>query len=159
MKRSARVQLVLLGSAVGLYACDNHRLDLFRQRYDSLEECRRDWSDPDDCKPVSSTGGSGGTSVSGGTGASGSFGDSGGSSGNYVHYYYGPRYYWDPASGRPVEVRPDGTTRPLSSARAGVGGVPVGAEGAHFGGVRTGAGFVSRGGFGSSARAFGGARG
>jgi hypothetical protein len=149
MKRSAQVQLVLLGSAVGLYACDNRPVDLFRQRYDSLEECRRDWGDPDDCKPVSNGVGGGGSSSSGG---------SGGSSGAHFNYY-GPRYYWDPASGRPVEVRPDGSTRSVGGARAAVGGTQVGAEGVHFGGVRTGAGFVSRGGFGSSARAFGGARG
>jgi len=140
MKRSARVQVVLVGSAVGLYACDNRPLGLFRQQYDSLEECRRDWGDPDDCKPVGSGGGTGGAAGHG-------------------SYYYGPRYYWDPDSGRPIEVRPDGTTRSIGSARAGVGGVQVGAEGAHLGGVRVGAGFISRGGFGSSARAFGGARG
>ncbi len=121
---------MLLGSAVGLYACDNGTHDLFRQRYDSLEECRRDWGNPDDCKPVEGSGGAG----------------HGGA------YYYGPRYYWDARSGSPIEVRPDGSTHP-------VGNSHLSGEGVHFGGVRTGAGFISRGGFGSSARAFGGGRG
>jgi hypothetical protein len=144
MKRSARVRLVLLGSAVGLYACDNGSHDLFRQRYNSLEECRRDWKDPDDCKPVGGAGASGGSGSWGGSGGTGVSGNGG--------YYYGPRYYWDPRSGGPVEVRPDGSTRSLGNAHSS-------GEGVHFGGVRMGAGFVSRGGFGSSARAFGSGRG
>jgi hypothetical protein len=131
MKRSARVRLVLLGSAVGLHGCGT-QLESYRQRYDSLEECRRDWGDPDDCHEV-------------GAGESGG----GGSGGNY---YYGPRYYWDPHTGRPTELRPDGSTRALGDARAS-------GDAAHFGGVRMGAGFVTRGGFGSSSRAFGSARG
>jgi len=138
---------VLLGSAVGLYACDNGTHDLFRQRYNSLEECRRDWGNPDDCKPVEGSG-------AGASGGSGSWGNSGGSGGggHGGTYYYGPRYYWDARSGSPIEVRPDGSTRPVGTSH-------LSGEGVHFGGVRTGAGFISRGGFGSSARAFGGGRG
>jgi len=132
-----------LGSAVGLHACDNPPHDLFRQRYDSLEECRRDWKDPDDCKPVGA-----GNGASGGTG---SWGNSGGGASGQGSYYYGPRYYWDSKSGGAIEVRPDGSTRSIATA-------PTSADSAHFGGVRMGAGFVSRGGFGSSARAFGGGR-
>jgi hypothetical protein len=140
--------LVLLGSAAGLYACDNGTHDLFRQRYDSLEECRRDWHDPEDCKPVGP--GSGG-SGSGGSGGGGSGSGGAGGSG-HGGYYFGPRYYWDQRSGGPIEVNSDGSTRSIGNSQPG-------AEGVHFGGVRTGAGFVSRGGFGSSARAFGGGRG
>jgi len=140
--------LVLLGSAVGLHACDNGTHDLFRQRYNSLEECRRDWGNPDDCKPVAGTGAAGGTGSWGSS--SGSGGPGGSAHGGY--YYYGPRYYWDARSGNPVEVRPDGSTRSIGSSQ-------LGGEGVHFGGVRMGAGFVSRGGFGSSARAFGSGRG
>jgi hypothetical protein len=136
MKRSTRVQLVLLGSTVGLQGCGSDQ-DLYRQRYDSLEECRRDWGDPKDCRQV-------------GSGASGSWGNSSGAGGG-GSYYYGPRYYWDPRTGQPTEVRPDGTTRAVGEAHGS-------GEPAHLGGVRMGAGFVSRGGFGSSARAFGGGR-
>jgi hypothetical protein len=143
---------VLLGSALGLYACDNPTQALYRQRYDSLEECRRDWGDPDDCRPVGGTGGTGG-------GIGGSGGGAGGSTGAHGGFYYGPRYYWDSASGRPIEVRPDGSTRNIGSLRPAGAGVQVGAESVHLGGVRTGAGFVTRGGFGGSARAFGGVRG
>jgi uncharacterized protein YgiB involved in biofilm formation len=131
MKRSAGVRLVLLGSAVGLYSCDNRPLDLQRQRYESLDECRRNWGDPNDCtRPA------GGTAVGGGA---------------HGGYYYGPRYYWDPAIGRPVVVGSDGNTRVVAHANAG--------EGSHFGGVAIEAGSISRGGFGASGRAFGGARG
>ena len=50
MKRSTYVQLILLGSAMGLYACDEISEDLKQQRYASLDECRRDWGDPADCR-------------------------------------------------------------------------------------------------------------
>jgi hypothetical protein len=91
MKRSTCVQLVLLGSAVGLYGCDGAPQQLQRQRYASLDECRHDWGDPADC-----------TQGSAGTGSG---------------YYFGPRYYWDPSFGRPVVVAPDGSTRSIVNSR------------------------------------------
>jgi hypothetical protein len=139
MKRSARVRLVLLGSAVGLHGCGTDQ-EVYRQRYDSLEECRRDWGDTAYCGHDAG-------------GASGSWSSSGGSGGGAAggNYYYGPRYYWDPHTGRATELKPDGSTRPIGDAHWS-------GQTEHFGGVRMGAGFVSRGGFGSSARAFGGGR-
>jgi uncharacterized protein YgiB involved in biofilm formation len=89
VKRSTCVQLILLGSAVGLYACDGVREDLRQQKYTSLDECRHDWGDPADCRQ--------------------SFAGSGQGA-----YYYGPRYYWDPNLARPVGVNPDGTTRAIN---------------------------------------------
>jgi uncharacterized protein YgiB involved in biofilm formation len=124
MKRSAYVQLILLGSAMGLYACDEVRQDLVQQRYASFDECHHDWGDPADCRQ--------------------SFAVAGQSP-----YYYGPRYYWDPNLGRPMAVNADGTTRAISDAhitRTGsltgitsrVGSVSRGGFGSsahHFGGI------------------------
>jgi hypothetical protein len=91
MKRSTCVQLILLGSALGLYACDEVRQDLKQQRYTSLDECRHDWGDPADCRESFAVGGQ---PVS----------------------YFGPRYYWDPNLARPVAVNSDGTTRAITNA-------------------------------------------
>jgi hypothetical protein len=90
MKRSTYVQLILLGSAVGLYACDAVRQDIQQQRYGSLDECRHDWGDPADCRQSSGVTGPG--------------------------YYFGPRYYWDPNLGRPMAVNANGTTRAINDA-------------------------------------------
>jgi hypothetical protein len=126
MKRSTGVQLILLGSAMGLHGCDGTAHPLQQQRYTSFEQCRRDWGDPADCKQ----------SQSGGMAA----------------YYFGPRYYWDAGSGRPVAVEPDGSTRGISSSRITGGG-------SQSGGVTEHVGSISRGGFGASARGFGGGGG
>jgi len=91
VKRSTYVRLILLGSAMGLYACDEVRQDLKQQRYASLEECRRDWGSPADCRQ--------------------SFAVSG-----QPTYYYGPRYYWDANLSRPIAVNTDGTTRAITDA-------------------------------------------
>jgi uncharacterized protein YgiB involved in biofilm formation len=91
MKRSTYVQLVLLGSAVGLYGCDAVREDLKQQRYASYDECRRDWGNPADCRQSSGTVGQ-------------------------PVYYFGPRYYWDPNLARPIGVNADGTTRVIGDA-------------------------------------------
>jgi hypothetical protein len=127
VKRSTYVQLVLLGSAAGLYSCSEAPQALQQQRYASREECGHDWGDPAIC-----------TQTPGSNGLSG--------------YYWGPRYYWDPNIGRPVAVASDGSTRSISNTH-------ITSEGSHSGGVTTSAGSFARGGFGSSARAFGGARG
>jgi uncharacterized protein YgiB involved in biofilm formation len=90
MKRSTYVQLILLGSAMGLYGCDEVREDLKQQRYASLEECRHDWGNPADCRQSSAVAGQG--------------------------YYFGPRYYWDPNLARPIAVNADGTTHVIGDA-------------------------------------------
>jgi hypothetical protein len=125
MKRSTGVQLILLGSAVGLYACDDVSRPLQQQRYTSFEQCRRDWGDPTDCRQSS-----------GGLGQ--------------PFYYFGPRYYWDSNLARPIAVESDGSTRGISNAH-------ITSAGSVEGGITTRAGSFSRGGFGSSARGFGGA--
>jgi hypothetical protein len=123
MKRSTGVQLILLGSAMGLHGCDGTARPLQQQRYTSYEQCRRDWGDPADCKQSQSRG--------------------------MAAYYFGPRYYWDAGSGRPVAVGPDGSTRGINSSRITGGG-------SQSGGVTEHVGSISRGGFGASARGFGG---
>ena len=123
MKRSSRVQLVLLGSAMGLYGCDGVQQALQQQKYTSYEQCRRDWGNPTDCRQAAQNSG--------------------------PVYFVGPRYFWDPNLGRPVAVEADGSTRAINNAH--ITGV-----GSENGGVTTRAGSFSRGGFGSSARGFGG---
>jgi hypothetical protein len=91
MKRSTYVQLILLGSAMGLYACDEVGKDLQQQRYASLDECRRDWGDPADCRQ---------TAVAPGQ----------------PFPYIGPRYYWDPNLARPIAVNSNGTTHAITDA-------------------------------------------
>ena len=91
MKRSTYVQLVLLGSSMGLYACGDIRQDIKQQRYASYDECRRDWGDPADCRQVTSP-------VTGQPG-----------------YYFGPRYYWDPNLARPMAVNADGTADQMNA--------------------------------------------
>jgi hypothetical protein len=125
MKRSPCVQLILLGSAMGLYGCDGVTQALQQQRYTSLDQCRHDWGDPADCTAKPSGGGVG------------------------YYYYYGPRYYWDSVSGRPIAVAADGSTRSLA-------GSHITSEGSTVGGVSEHAGSFARGGFGSSAHGFGG---
>ena len=91
MKRSTYVQLILLGSAMGLYACDEISQDLKQQRYASLDECRRTGEiRPIAGKPPVATG--------------------------QPFPYFGPRYYWDPNLARPIAVNPDGTTRAIANA-------------------------------------------
>jgi hypothetical protein len=124
MKRSASVGLVLLGSAVGgLYYFSGAPQELQQQRYASLDACRHDWGDPPDCTrstaPVGQTG-----------------------------YYYGPRYYWDSNSGRPIAVTADGSTRSISNAHISSAG--------SLEGMTSRAGSFARGGFGSSAHGFSG---
>jgi hypothetical protein len=107
MKRSTGVQLILLGSAVGLYGCDAPR-PLQQQRYSSFEQCRRDWGDPADCRQSSATLGQ-------------------------PFYYFGPRYYWDSGLGRPVAVEPDGSTRGISNSHITSAGSQEGGVTTHAG--------------------------
>jgi hypothetical protein len=125
MKRSGGVQLILLGSAMGLYGCDDVPRALQQQKYTSFEQCRRDWGDPADCRQSSAAVG-------------------------LPFYYFGPRYYWDSNSGRPIAVEADGSTHGISNSH-------ITSAGSDSGGVTTRAGSFSRGGFGSSAHGFGAA--
>jgi hypothetical protein len=127
MKQSTSVGLILLGSAVGLYYSGGGAQKLQQQRYTSLEQCTHDWGDPAEC-----------------THPSGAVAQSG--------YYYGPRYYWDSGSGRPIAVAADGSTRSIGNAR-------VTSAGSVSGGMTSHAGSIGRGGFGSSAHAFHGISG
>ena len=123
MKQSTSVGLILLGSAVGLYYYDGGAQKLQQQRYSSLEQCVHDWGDPAEC-----------THPAGAVAPSG--------------YYYGPRYYWDSSSDRPVAVAADGSTHTIGNAR-------ITSAGSLDGGITSRAGSFARGGFGSSAHAFG----
>jgi hypothetical protein len=120
MKRSACVNLVLLGSAVALSGCDSATHELQQQLYSSKADCDKDWGDTEQCAPAPA----------------------------HTGYYLGPRYYWDPAVGRPMAVRPDGTVHEVANARVTAGGSLEGST--HS------AGSISRGGFGSSGHGFGG---
>jgi hypothetical protein len=124
MKQSTSVGLILLGSAMGLYYYDGGAQKLQQQRYASLDQCVHDWGDPANC-----------------THPSGTVAQPG--------YYYGPRYYWDSGSGRPIAVAADGSTRSIGNAR-------ITSAGSVEGGITSRAGSIARGGFGSSAHAFGG---
>lgn len=124
MKQSGVVQLVLLGSAVGLYAYSNRasHFSVRQQQYPSREACIADWGDPDDCpsQPVQGTA---------------------------YPYYLGPRYYWDPHRSSPMIVNGDGSEHVATAARFAPGGSSAGI-GRVIGGVSRG-GFGSVGhGFG-----------
>jgi hypothetical protein len=138
MKRSSCVRLVVLGSSVGVVGCGSASLELHQQHYETLEQCLHDWGDPADCKRSSGGNGNGNGNGSGGAGGSG------GGGGVVVGggQYYGPRYYWDYGTGRPVVVGPDGSLRSVGSAR-------VTSEGSVSGGETARAGSFTRGGFGS----------
>ena len=103
MKQSGVVQLVLLGSAVGLYAYSSHssQYSVRQQRYASREACIADWGDPDDCPNQPVTG----------------FGQP---------YYPGPRYYWNSQSNRPMVVNGDGSEHVATAARFSPGASSVG---------------------------------
>jgi hypothetical protein len=96
MKRSAYIQLVVIGTALGLAGCDDARQTLKQQRYTSLEECQKDWGDPGDCSPEPGS--------------------------TFGGFYLGPRYYWDPFSNRPRAVLFDGSERAVTSGRMATGG-------------------------------------
>lgn len=90
MKKSGYIELLLIGTAVTVFAISkSNEKDVVRQEYYAKEDCVRDWGDADDyCQET--------ISHSGG------------------RLYYGPRYYWDRDLGKPVEVKSDGSTRVLS---------------------------------------------
>jgi hypothetical protein len=125
MKRSTRVQLVLLGSVMNLYGCDGVTQDLQQQKYTSLDQCRRDWGDPTDCRQSPTVAGQ-------------------------SSYYVGPRYYWDPNLGRPIAVAADGTTRSISNAQITSAGSRFGGVTASVGSFARGGFGSSAHGFGGA---------
>ncbi len=143
-KKSLSVSLVLLGAAGALNGCDDssrqsdaqwRRADLYQSRYESRADCVRDWGDSNQACPQSAAHGS-----SGGV------------------WYYGPRYYWDRSLGGPVAVSQSGlrsvsVRAPINaSGPAGNGANRLVASNAVVRSWVT----VPRGGFGESARSFGG---
>jgi hypothetical protein len=102
MKRSTQVQLVLLGSAIGLYGCEQTPQTVRQHQYASLEDCKRDWGDPREC-------------------SQGGYGGSGGGG-----YYLGPRYYWDSNNNRPRSIQSDGSEHEITTGRVATTGISGG---------------------------------
>jgi len=96
LKKSESVTLIMLGTlmAISLYSHEEH--DTYQQRYNSKDECQKDWEERD-CSN-NSIGGHGGSGWS------------------------GPRYYWDRNEGRPMIVEQDGTARPATNVSVGPNG-------------------------------------
>lgn len=122
MKRSLSVPLIVLGT-LSLSSC-GQREPLMQQVYSSKEECEQDWTDGESCNTAAET--------------------------NYEHHrlWYGPRYYWDRGLGRPVALRPDGSTRIVNNTRISQSGSTHG--------YTQSSGSIKRGGFGSVMRSGGG---
>lgn len=123
-KRSAAITLVLAGSAA-LSGCGDPETQ--RDVYTRLDDCSKDWGNPTQCEPV----------------RDGRHSSS---------YYYGPRYYGSSfPSGRP---RP--SPNALEASYAGRGGATQMARAGSSSGssyAQNTSTWVSRSGFGSSARA------
>jgi hypothetical protein len=141
MKRSRGVPLLMLGAATVLAGCDGASSlpePEAQNYYETVEDCRSDWGDGDWCKKPPASGGS--SSI--GTGSSSGV--------------YGPRYYWDHSSGRPMVVE-GGVARAVRSGAASYG-APSHARGVSALSVShgTSAHSISRGGFGSTAHGFSG---
>ena len=115
MLRSTWVQLAVLGSAVGVYAMDPTTVELRQQRYASLDDCERDWTESGAC-----------TSQAGSS------------------YYVGPRYYWDSDRGQPMVVGADGRPR-VAASRISAAGSAFGESHAAGSFARGGFGAFGRG--------------
>jgi hypothetical protein len=108
--------------AVSLVVLGNHgeEFDVLQTQYASRQDCLQDWGDEDSCKalegPRSQT------------------------------TYFGPRYYWDAARGKPVVVAPDGSEHIASQSRVGPTRGSLGATSV--------VGSFARGGFGGIGRGF-----
>jgi hypothetical protein len=107
---------------VGLVLLGNHgpEFDLQQTSYTSREDCLNDWGSEESCSEVRPP-----------------------NNGGHVSYF-GPRYYWDPARGRPVIIGADGSERVATNARIGSSGSRTGHS--SFAGV------FARGGFGHIGR-------
>lgn len=127
MKRSRQICLLVLGTAALAAGCSDNRADLMQNRYASSQDCVQDWGDEQVCASASPSTGSGGG-------------------------YVGPRYYWNHSGAVPIAVMPDGTERAMRNSFMARGVPSVAKSTATVAqGVRVAS--VSRGGFGSSARA------
>lgn len=123
MKQTSLVGLVLLGTGAAVASHYSGSHELQQQMYVSKEDCDNDWGDTSRCTPAP----------------------------DHPGAYFGPRYYWDSAVGRPMAVGPDGLVREVPNARITAGG--------SLSGSTHSAGSISRGGFGSTGRAMGHAGG
>ena len=88
MKRSRIVPIFLLGAAItSLQGCDNsYSLNVRRQTYPSMEACQNDWA-PQDCQINQNTD----------------------PKYDLVGGYFGPKYFWDRTSQKPMMIKSDGT--------------------------------------------------
>lgn len=119
---NATGNVLWLAGMVGLVVLGNHgrQFDVQQARYASREDCLKDWGTEESCAQSSGTGQS--------------------------STYLGPRYYWDPARGRPVVVASDGSEHVATSTRVGPSGSPT---------ARTSiVGSFARGGFGGIGHGF-----
>lgn len=97
MKRSRKISLLVLGTAVLLTGCSSRKPDIMQQQYSSKEDCEKDWNETEVCTR-SGTGGGG---------------------------YVGPRYYWNRSSSTPVALMPDGTERMMTHSALARGSTSV----------------------------------
>lgn len=144
-KRSLTVPLIFIGTLGAMYyffSSSDEEIQVRQDSYLSLQDCQADWgSDPENCRveqsPSTSSSSHGFYSTSDNSARS--------------TYYSGPRYYWQRTSsgGYPMEIRPDGSTRQITSAR-----ITNGQASSHAFSSKSSSGFISRGGFGSSAGHF-----
>lgn len=118
---SATTNVLWGAGLVGLVVLGNHgaQFDVLQTEYASRQDCLEDWGDEDSCRAVDP---------------------------RRSNIYFGPRYYWDPARGRPVLVGLDGSERVASTARVGPSRSSAGATSV--------VGSFARGGFGGIGRGF-----
>lgn len=131
-----------LGAFYYMFSSNDENVDVQQYTYQSLADCQADWgTDAGNCQSEPASSGYGSTH--------GFYGSSYGS--NTAQRYTGPRFFWQrtASGGHPVEVLPDGSTRPISGARLSSGSGSTRAISTH---VTSGS--ISRGGFGSSAGRF-----
>jgi hypothetical protein len=123
---SAATNVLCAAGFVGLVVLGNHgdQFNVLQTQYASRQDCVADWGDENSCHAVDP---------------------------QYSNIYFGPRYYWDPARGRPMIVGADGSERVAGAARAGTS--PGSA------GVTSIVGNFARGGFGGIGRGFSSGRG
>lgn len=97
MKRSRKINLMVLGTAVLMTGCSGSSSsstsssdsEIQYKQYASQADCERDWGKATDNQQPCTRSGSGG--------------------------YWGPRYYWNHSTGRPVAIMSDGSHRPMSA--------------------------------------------
>ncbi len=135
MKRSKQVPLLILGSLSLLTGCEEsgiNRERINQNSYATIDDCRKDWGQQENCEPVRHQGGSGINPL--------------------MMSYLGPRYHWDRSAQRPMVIDGD-SIRPARSGLASVG-APATARSSTSQSVSIAP--APRGGFGSTARGFSG---